>query len=350
MRRSVLFGLAVLGLCLPCSSSDAGPGRHHKGCKGGYAAESDYGSAECGYVTETRTILVPETVTELRPTTVTEYRPEVRTRAVTRYRTVPVTEQVPYTYTVCESQVRTRTETYTELVAVTQPETRTFTVTVPHQEQRTATRRVAQTVPTVEARTVTRDVGHWESRTVCRPAEVASYGPRHGRCGRKHKRGCGEDCCYDGCGAEGGCAPAMVTSVERFWVPNVVTVTENVTVNRVQYVEQPFTYTVTVCRPEARTETVNVTRMVPQQRAREVSYTVSVPRTVTTTRAVTTCRSEAYQATESFTVSVPVPVQRQVPVRVCRMVPRTIQVRVPAPAPVVPCESAAPASGPGCCH
>ena len=48
------------------------------------------------------------------------------------------------------------------------------------------------------------------------------------------------------CGEGGECGPTLVTSVERFWAPNLVTVTENVTVNRTECVEVPYQYTVKV--------------------------------------------------------------------------------------------------------
>ena len=70
---------------------------------------------------------------------------------------------------------------------------------------------------------------------------------------------------------------------------------------------------------------------------------------VTATRPVTTFRTEAFQTTEIFTVCVPVAVQRPVQVQVCRMVPRTVTVRVPAPvAPAAPCTEGIPTPSP--CH
>src|SRR3954468_10162581 len=108
MRRAALLAfLAAAGLMVCTPASQAGKRKCSRGGHAGCASEAGCAGEECGYVTESRTIMVPEMATETRTVTATEYRTEVQNRQVTRYRTVPVTEQVPYTYTVCESQVQT---------------------------------------------------------------------------------------------------------------------------------------------------------------------------------------------------------------------------------------------------
>jgi hypothetical protein len=59
-----------------------------------------------------------------------------------------------------------------------------------------------------------------------------------------------------------------------------------------------------------------------------VPYVECVPVTKTRTYPVTTVRRVPEEKTENYTVCVPYPVQREVQVQVCRMVPKTIQVPV----------------------
>src|SRR5262245_27407024 len=138
------------------------------------------------------------------------------------------------------------------MVPVTQPEARTFTVMVATPETRTGMRQEARLVQAVEARTVTRDVGGWQERCVTRPANGYASAPAYGNgggrlLGRDHghrRHGHGGCCNGNGHGAGNGwagdgCGPEMVTSVERVWVPNVITVTENVPVTRTVCVNVP---------------------------------------------------------------------------------------------------------------
>jgi hypothetical protein len=61
---------------------------------------------------------------------------------------------------------------------------------------------------------------------------------------------------------------------------------------------------------------------------RQVRYTVCVPKEVTRTEYVTTWRCEQVQQTRRYTVCVPYQVEKEVSVRVCQMVPKTIRVPV----------------------
>jgi hypothetical protein len=97
---------------------------------------------------------------------------------------------------------------------------------------------------------------------------------------------------------------------------------------RPTYEEVPYEYTVTLCRPETRTRTVTFCEYVPEQRTQEVQYTVCVPEQRVATHQVTICRTVAEQRTRQVTVMVPYTEQQEVPVQVCRMVPKTITVPV----------------------
>jgi hypothetical protein len=219
-------------------------------------------------------------------------------------------------------------------------------------------RRVVRCVPVTQTRTVCSDKGHWEEQ----PADCCSAS-----CG-----GC-EDSCATPCGEEDPCGccsarrsgrhgllarrcawRAPCCAPTKVWVPNVVQDEVEVTVMQRQCVDVPYTYTVTVCtpetrtrmvkrcsyRPEIRTRTVRVcrydrktrtrTRQVTQckleTRTRDVNYTAWVPQTRTTPHKITTYKCVPAERVQQYTVMVPHQVQKEVQVRVCRMVPKTIQV------------------------
>ncbi len=119
----------------------------------------------------------------------------------------------------------------------------------------------------------------------------------------------------------------------RRWVPNIVKREVEYTCMQAQMEDVPYEYTVTLCRPETRTRTVQVCDMVREQKTKEVQYTVCVPQTKTGTRQVTVCKTVPEEKTCTYTVNVPHTVQKEIQVKVCRMVPKEITCRVP----VKPC-------------
>jgi hypothetical protein len=311
--------------------------------------------------TERRTVLVPQMVTETREIPTTEIRPEEREREVIVHRRVPETVQRTRTFTVMEPQVRSHEETYTVRKPVTKcveqsytvdvpyTETKTGTrtvckpiwkdvphdvcVRVPYTEKRTAMRAVCRSVPVTRTRTVCIDEGHWCVRTVCRPCKPCDP-----------------------------CAPAPVVACKtRVWVPEFVKKEQCYTVDEMQTVQVPYEYDVTLCRTETQTRTDRVREMVPTQETYQ--YQVCLTRPETRTRTVQVCdyvseqktrivnekvcvpcqKTETYDETvwhcvaekriQKQTVCVPVCTTREVQVRVCRLVPKTVDVKVAA-APV----------------
>ena len=246
-----------------------------------------------------KTIMVPVMSTEMRTITARECRPEQRQCSYTVMRHVPETRQV--SHEVCEMvpQTRVRTVNYTVCKPVMSTREQQYTVLVPYTERRQATRTVCRMVPTVMTRTVCEDRGRWEQRA---PACATS--------------GCGD------CGCATPCQPC------RVWVPRVVHRQVQVTCMRPQVQQIPCEYNVTRCRPEVRTRTVSVCHMVNERASRQVQCTVLVPQRRTVTRQVTVMRCVPERKTSSYTVQVAYPVQRQVPVQVCRMVARTVDCRV----------------------
>ncbi len=262
-----------------------------------------------------RVVQVPTWVTETRTVKCLEYRPETRERTVTVMRSIPVERTVERQYMVMVPETRTRTVTYTVAKPVWETKEVEYTVQVPRQETREGVRTVRRVVPATETRSVWKDEGHWEEREVTVPVvRKASYKAR--RMARRARRlGC--------------CAPCVdvctVTQVCKSWVPNLVQHEIEVTVMRQELVEEPYEYVVTKCEPETRTRTVKVCRMEYEERSKEVEYTKWVPETRTRTLTYTSHECQPEEKTVSYTVMVPHEVEREVEVRVCRMVAQTVK-------------------------
>ncbi len=268
-----------------------------------------------------KTVLCPTWVTEKRTVTVTECRPETRQRAYTVCRLVPETTQVERQCTIMVPQVQKRVEQYTVCRPVWKEEQREYTVMVPHTETRQGTRRVCRMVAVQQTKTVCEDQGHWEERPVA-------------------------PCCPPTC-APAPCGPAQQAATCRVWVPKVVQKQVPVTCMQPQWVEEPCTYCVTVCKPEKRVCTVRVCHFEKVPMQREVCYTVCVPQVVKRVENVTVCKTVTEQKTCNYTVMVPHQVQKEVEVQVCKMVEKKVQVLV-CPQPCCQPACCAPACGKHC--
>ncbi len=242
-----------------------------------------------------KTVLCPQWVTEMRRCLVTEYRREPRECTVTVCKRVPETKAVQRTCCVMVPEVRTRTEQCMTYKPVYREETREYTEMVPTVETRQATRTVCKWVAEKQKQTVCEDHGQWVEQTC----------------------GCGS------CGDP--CAPQCVRWT---WVPKIVQKEVEVTCLKPVMVEEPYSYQVTVCRPVKKTYKVRVCEYQQVPTTREVRYTVYVPKEVTRTEYVTTWRCQQVQETRRYMVTVPYQVEKEVPVRVCKMVPKTIRVPV----------------------
>ena len=155
---------------------------------------------------------------------------------------------------------------------------------VPYEEVCKGVREVCKMVPQKVTRTVCKDKGHWEKRNCCH------------RCGH------------------------------RVWVPNVVKEEIVCTVMKPTYIEEPYEYKVTRCRPEKRTRTVRVCKMEYEEQKREVEYTVCVPHTKMRKCTETTYRCVTEEKEITCTVMVPYMEDVEVCRRVCKMVPKTVKV------------------------
>ncbi len=294
----------------------------------------------CGDVTYVeKTCYVPEWVTETRMVTVCEYAQEQREVKQMVHKCVPVQKEVQrccvvmvpeqrtrmVTYNVCRPVVQEVEQQYTVCVPQWREEPRQYTTCVPVVEKRQGVRRVCKMITEEVVKTVCVDRGHCETQMV----EVPCLSRRCGRFGHR----CCDPCC---------CQPCTTTVCRRVWVPNIVEEQVTVTVCKPQIVEEPCEYMVTVWKPEVRTCTVRVCDWRQEVRTRkchvttyetdvvqkEVAYTVCVPQQKTWTETVTCYETQAEEVTRTVTVCVPHQVQKEVQVKVCRMVPKTVQVPV----------------------
>jgi len=265
-----------------------------------------------------RTICVPTWVTETRTVDVIECTTEERQRTCTVYKRVPETKTIETQCTVMVPETRTKTCNYTVCTPVWKEVEQEYTVMVPHQETRQGTRKVCKMEQVTETRTVCKDKGHWEEQVV----EVLCSYTKHRSC--RARRGCCASTCDTGCGGSSCCN--TTTCTKKVWVPNIVEEQIEVTCCKPVLVEEPYEYCVTVCKPETRTRTCKVREYVKEEKTREVQYTVCVPQQKTVTRQVCVVKCVPEEKVVTYKVRVPHRVQKEVQVRVCKMVQKTVQV------------------------
>src|SRR5207248_2573061 len=108
-------------------------------------------------------------------------------------------------------------------------------------------------------------------------------------------------CATAGC-AVGGCAPTARTVAScRVWVANLVQKPETYTCNEIQQVEVPYTYQVTLCKPETRTQNVQVCEMISTPETYQ--FNVSLTRNETRNRTITVCEMVPTPETYQYNVA-----------------------------------------------
>jgi hypothetical protein len=292
----------------------------------------------------TRTVCVPEWVTEVRTVRAVEYTTEERQETCTVYKRVPETKTIQTECTVMVPETRTKTCKVTVCTPVWKEVEQQYTVMVPHQEKRQGVRKVCKMEQVKQTRTVCKDKGHWEEQVVeVAPASAKAcaspctarracrlWARRSVCCAAPCATACTTACsaaCDSGCDSCGGAGTAgAVQCVKKVWVPNIVQEQVEVTCSKPVMVEEPCEYTVTVCKPEARTRKVRVCEYQKEEKTRQVQYTVCVPQQRTVTREVCVVKCVPEQKVVTRTVQVPRCVEKQVEVRVCKMVQKTVQV------------------------
>jgi len=313
LRRSIVLVLCIGFSFLLTAESALAFGQRRATCAPATCAPVTCAPATCRpkvqYVE--KIVMCPTYVTEHCKIRTVECRPEIRECKVTEYRRVCETKMVERTSTVMVPEQRTKTVECVVNVPVCKDVTKEYTVMVPHCEKREGTRKVCKMVPVTQKRTVVEDQGQWEERP---------------------------------CPAPKTCAPATCAPKTcKVWVPNCVKKEVEVTCMKPTSVEEPYEYTVTVCKPETRTCTVRVRECKQEVRTQKVCYTVCVPKQVTRNCPVTTVKCVPVQRVVRTTVMVPHQVEKVVPVCRVKMVPKTI--KVPVCCPPAPCRERC---GPGC--
>ncbi|MGL4463396.1 MAG: hypothetical protein ACRC1K_14700 [Planctomycetia bacterium] len=277
-------------------------------------------AADCGpamtltYVDEERTVMEPVMTTQKKKVTVVEHKPVVEDRKVTVHTLVAETKDVPYTYTVMVPKTMSKTETYHECVTSVVEEPRTHTVMVPHTETRTGVKKVCTMVPTVVHETKCVDVGG------CYQEQVVTK----------------KFLCWEKC------------KTECVYVPKMVEQVCEKTVMQPSYADVPYTYNVTVCKPETKTTMVKVHKSMMVPKTREVMYTQCVAEMKTGVNKVTTHKSVPVEKIEKVTVMKSFSVEKEIDVQVCTMVAKKVMVKVAHYVPAAPaCGDAGSAGGCG---
>jgi hypothetical protein len=98
------------------------------------------------------------------------------------------------------------------------------------------------------------------------------------------------------------------------------------TCDQYETVEEPYECTVTVCKPEIRTCKTRVWETVHEEQTKTHTYCTVEPRVTVTPYEVTECRWLPVEKTQTYTACVPYEVEKQVEVRVCKLVPKTVRV------------------------
>lgn len=236
------------------------------------------------YQTVEKTIMVPTTVYVKKTICTTAYRPEQRECTVTVLKQIPETKQVTRLCTVMVPKTMVRQETYTVCKPVWETHQREITVMVPKPVVKQGVRQVCKYQPTKVMNTVCEDHGQWVTD----------------ECG----------CC-------------------KYWQPNVVEKQVECTVMKPITVEEPFEYTVTVCEPQKRIVEEKVCRYEYEKKTRNIQFTVHEPKKVEKTFNITSIRCEPQQQVRKYTVMVPYPVEKEITVPVCKMVPKVVLCKVP---------------------
>ena len=267
-------------------------------CIGAFGPMNDCGEAPtitgaAGCVEQT--VMCPTWVTEMQTIECTSYRHEQRTRTCTTYRTVTETKPAVKTKKVMVPFKRAKIVRSVIRKPIYSYETRTYTKMVPCVSMQPSTRMVSQPYVACEMKTVCEDKGHWERRL-----KVINCGP---------------------------CKTMTVCC--RVWVPCLVTKQVPVRVCRTRQVEVPCMVPVTTYQPKTCCKTVRIMNYHEEHRTRTKYFTDYRIDTREEPCTITTCHQVPEQHTETYTVCVPYTITKQVPVRVCRMVPTVVSVPTP---------------------
>ena len=102
------------------------------------------------------------------------------------------------------------------------------------------------------------------------------------------------------------------------------------TCDEYETVEEPYECVVTVCKPEVRTCRTQVWDTVHEEQVKTHTYCTVEPRVTVTPYEATECRWLPFEKVETYMACVPYEVEKQIEVKVCKMVPKQSKSRAAA--------------------
>ncbi|ASV73555.1 hypothetical protein THTE_0953 [Thermogutta terrifontis] len=263
-----------------------------------------------------KTVLTRQWVTEMRKVRCVEYVPQQREYTTYRVNWVKETQVIEKTFTEWKLEPRVKEIKCVGYRPVWKSEPYEYTVYVPKIVKEPGTRKVCKWVQVEEPRKICVDEGHWEER----PCE-----PVRGICRHCHRRVIVDP------PSDGACCPPKPVCVCKVWVPNPVVKEITVKVWKPQIVEEPCEITKCVWEPQKRQGIRKWCEWERYEYTKKVCYYECVPHTVTKPVCVTTWKKVCEPVVKKCTVLVPQVVEKEVPVKVCKLVPTVVNV------PVRPC-------------
>ena len=98
------------------------------------------------------------------------------------------------------------------------------------------------------------------------------------------------------------------------------------TCDQYETVEEPYECMVTVCKPEVRTCKTKVWDTVHEEQTKTHTYCTVEPRVTVTPYEATECRWLPVEKSETYMACIPYEVEKQIEVKVCKLVPKTVLV------------------------
>ena len=247
-------------------------------------------NAGCGYVE--KTVMCPVWTTETRTVKETKYRQEERARECTVYKKMNVEKKVCCPITVWVKKDMVDVQTYKVLVPKYEIVDEEYIEMVDGTLDITKYKTVTSCVPVTKTKTVCCCEPQWVER------EIEYCGP------------CGEICirkvtCYE---------PKMVEKQVEYTCHE--TICEKV----------PYTCTIDTCEQVVKTRKVKRIVNEEVEKTHESKYVTYVPLQKFQRKTVCVCENVPETKVVTETVCVPYEVEKEVEVRVCKLVPKTIQV------------------------
>ena len=274
VRTSVVMIVAALSLCSVATADEP----CHP-CPGA-----------AGYVE--KTVMCPEWVTETRIVKETRYRQEERQKECTVYTTQQVQKKVCCPITVWVKKEKVDVQEYEVTVPTWEEQEEEYIEWVDGTLDITKYKTVTKCVPVTKTKTV----------CVCEPQWVEKE----------------IECC-------GPCGETVIKKVSCY-EPKMVQKEVEYTVHETVCEKVPYTTTIETCEPVTKTRTVKRLVNKTEMKKHESKYVTYEPLEKFERKYVTVCEKVPETKIVTETVCVPYEVEKEVEVRVCKMVPKTVRV------------------------